>query len=153
MLRWWKMLSFWHQNKGLAMMKKWIYEKSLVICLGALALYILIWCTVSYIGVQVTYILGPVILVSGLLAYFCSPSEKSTSREWKMKTLKFLTYGSFLVILINLALAVNSSMNGTYDSSQVQRMVPFIFIFLISISAWLLIYIFKKVFSKAKPNG
>ncbi|KWV70710.1 hypothetical protein PFL603g_05388 [Pseudomonas fluorescens] len=70
-----------------------------------------------------------------------------------MKTLKFLTYGSFLVILINLALAVNSSMNGTYDSSQVQRMVPFIFIFLISISAWLLIYIFKKVFSKAKPNG
>lgn len=70
-----------------------------------------------------------------------------------MKTLKFLMFGSFLVVLINLALAVNSSMNGTYDSSQVQRIVPFIFIFLISIAAWLSIYIFKKVFSKSKPNG
>lgn len=62
-------------------MKKWIYEKSLAVCLGALALYILIWCTVSYIGVQVTYVMGPIILISGLMAYFCSPSEQKTNRE------------------------------------------------------------------------
>lgn len=67
-----------------------------------------------------------------------------------MKTFKFLTYGSLLVILIKFALAFNSSMNETYDSSQVQGMVPFIFIFLFSLSAWLLIYIFKKVFFKIK---
>jgi uncharacterized BrkB/YihY/UPF0761 family membrane protein len=69
-----------------------------------------------------------------------------------MKTLKFLVFGSFLVVAINLVLAVNSSMNGTYDSSQVQRMVPFIFIFIISIVAWFLVLIFKKFFSKSKQN-
>lgn len=62
-------------------MKKWIYEKSLALCLGALALYILIWCTVSYMGVQVTYVIGPIVLISGLIAYFCSPSEQKINRE------------------------------------------------------------------------
>ncbi|MEI4976837.1 hypothetical protein U1437_21640, partial [Aeromonas caviae] len=67
--------------KELGLMKKWIYEKSLAICLGALALYILIWCTVSYIGVQVTYVLGPIILMFGLIAYFTAPSEKLIDKE------------------------------------------------------------------------
>lgn len=62
-------------------MRKWIYEKSLAICLGALALYILIWCTVSYIGVQVTYVLGPIILFFGLTAYFFAPPEEPTNKE------------------------------------------------------------------------
>ena len=67
-----------------------------------------------------------------------------------MKTLKFLAFGSFLIVVINIALSVYSSMNGTYDSSQVQRIVPFTFIFLISTVSLLLIYIFKKIFSKQK---
>ncbi|KMY36069.1 hypothetical protein ACH48_12385 [Aeromonas caviae] len=75
------MISFWHVIKELGLMKKWIYEKSLAICLGALALYILIWCTVSYIGVQVTYVLGPIILMFGLIAYFTAPSEKLIDKE------------------------------------------------------------------------
>jgi hypothetical protein len=58
-------------------MKKWIYEKSTVVFVASLLLYILIWCTVSYIGVQVTYVLGPIILISGLLSYFFSPSDKA----------------------------------------------------------------------------
>lgn len=51
-------------------MKKWIYEKTTVVFIASLLLYILIWCTVSYIGVQVTYVLGPIIFISGLLSYF-----------------------------------------------------------------------------------
>uniref|UniRef100_UPI003F74307A hypothetical protein n=1 Tax=Aeromonas caviae TaxID=648 RepID=UPI003F74307A len=51
------------------------------LALGALALYILIWCTVSYIGVQVTYVLGPIILMFGLIAYFTAPSEKLIDKE------------------------------------------------------------------------
>ncbi len=69
-----------------------------------------------------------------------------------MKLLRFLSIGSLLVILINLGLAVNASMNGTYDASQVQRIAPFIFIFAISIITWLVICIFKKVFSKPNVN-
>lgn len=58
-------------------MKKWIYEKTTVVFIASLLLYILIWCTVSYIGVQVTYVLGPIIFISGLLSYFFSPSDEA----------------------------------------------------------------------------
>lgn len=75
------MISFCYAVKELLLMKKWIYEKSLAIFLGAFALYILIWCTVSYIGVQVTYVLGPIILIFGLIAYFAAPSENLTDKE------------------------------------------------------------------------
>jgi hypothetical protein len=68
---------FLSSQKERLSMRKWLYKKALTIFLGALALYILIWCTVSYVGVQVTYVLGPIILVSGLIAYFCSPAENS----------------------------------------------------------------------------
>lgn len=57
-------------------MRQWLYEKSFALCCLSVAIYILIWCTVSYIGVYVTYVLGPIILVSGFLAYCLSPSEK-----------------------------------------------------------------------------
>jgi hypothetical protein len=70
-----------------------------------------------------------------------------------MKILKFLAFGSFLVVAINLALALNASMNGTYDASQVQRMVPFIFIFIGSTTLWFLVFTFKKVFSKSKQSN
>lgn len=57
-------------------MRQWLYEKSFVLCCWSVVIYVLIWCTVSYIGVYVTYVLGPIILVSGFLAYCLSPPEK-----------------------------------------------------------------------------
>jgi len=56
-------------------MKTWLYQKSISVFLFTLAVYILIWCTASYIGVYVTYIAGPVLVLSGLLAYWCAPGE------------------------------------------------------------------------------
>ena len=56
-------------------MKKWIYNKASVIFWITLAIYILIWLTVSYVGVYVTYIAGPVLVVSGAVAWLTSPSE------------------------------------------------------------------------------
>ena len=56
-------------------MKKWIYNKASVIFWITLAIYILIWLTVSYVGVYVTYVAGPVLLVSGAVAWLTSPSE------------------------------------------------------------------------------
>lgn len=76
-----KMLSFWHQKKELLLVRRWMYKTSLAVCLGTLALFILICYAVDYVGVKVTYVLVPVILISGVIAFFCSPSEKTTSRE------------------------------------------------------------------------
>lgn len=59
-------------------MRRWIYKTSLTVCLGTLALFILICYAVDYVGVKVTYVFVPVFLVSGLMAYLCKPSEKST---------------------------------------------------------------------------
>ena len=56
-------------------MKNWIYNKASVIFWVTLAIYILIWLTVSYVGVYVTYIAGPVLVVSGAVAWLTSPSE------------------------------------------------------------------------------
>jgi hypothetical protein len=50
-------------------MRVWLHEKSLIVFLVTLFIYILIWSTVSYIGVQVTYVAGPVLFVSGILAW------------------------------------------------------------------------------------
>jgi len=57
-------------------MKGWIYTRSRAVFWGSLALYIFIWATVSYVGVYVTYFLGPIILVSGLVSYFFSPKDQ-----------------------------------------------------------------------------
>lgn len=43
--------------------------------LGTLAVYILIWLTVSYVGVYVTYVAAPMLVISGLIAWFTSPSN------------------------------------------------------------------------------
>lgn len=56
-------------------MKSWIHNKASVIFWFTLVIYILIWMTVSYIGVYVTYIAGPVLLSSGIIAWFTSPSD------------------------------------------------------------------------------
>lgn len=59
----------WHYSQGSALMRKWLYERSLILCVCSILLYGLICYTVSYVGVYVTYVLGPIILVSGFLAY------------------------------------------------------------------------------------
>jgi hypothetical protein len=61
-------------------MKNWLYEKSTVVFCLTLAIYVLIWCTVSYIGVYVTYVSGPLLLISGVTAWLSSP-KSSTANE------------------------------------------------------------------------
>lgn len=58
-------------------MKNWIHRKSKVIFLITLAVYLLIWLTVSYVGVYVTYIAGPILLVSGVLSWLTMPVTKA----------------------------------------------------------------------------
>lgn len=54
-------------------MKEWIYNKSVVVFWLTLAIYVFIWFTVSYVGVYVTYVAGPVLAASGILALLTSP--------------------------------------------------------------------------------
>lgn len=61
-------------------MRTWLYGKALFVFWGTLGVYMLIWATVSYIGVYVTYVAGPVLLLSGLLAYSCAPKAHDQSR-------------------------------------------------------------------------
>ena len=58
-------------------MKVWIYNKSVMVFWLTLAIYALIWLTVSYIGVYVTYVAGPVLAISGLLALLPSPGDEA----------------------------------------------------------------------------
>jgi uncharacterized membrane protein HdeD (DUF308 family) len=57
-------------------MRCWIYEKSLAVFFITLTIYTLIWLTVSYIGVYVTYVAGPTLIASGIIAWVTAPSEK-----------------------------------------------------------------------------
>ena len=57
-------------------MKKWLYEKSTVVFWFTLIVYILIWATVSYVGVYVTYVAGPILLLSGITMWLSEPKEK-----------------------------------------------------------------------------
>ena len=56
-------------------MRQWIHNKASVIFWITLAIYILIWLTVSYVGVYVTYIAGPVLVISGAIVWLTSSSE------------------------------------------------------------------------------
>lgn len=48
-------------------MKNWIHHKAKIIFGFTLAIYLLIWLTVSYVGVYVTYVAGPILLISGVI--------------------------------------------------------------------------------------
>lgn len=65
-------------------MKQWINKAASTIFLFTLAIYGLIWLTVSYVGVKVTYVAGPVLFLSGLTAWWSSaggdPSGKKHGR-------------------------------------------------------------------------
>ncbi len=56
-------------------MRKWLYDKSFAVFWITLAIYILIWATVSYIGVYVTYVAAPLLLFSGLIMWFSKPKK------------------------------------------------------------------------------
>lgn len=56
-------------------MKQWFHDKSQVIFFLTLFVYIGIWATVSYIGVYVTYVAGPVLIISGVVMYLTRPRE------------------------------------------------------------------------------
>ncbi len=56
-------------------MRNWLHEKSSIVFFVTLFVYILIWATVSYLGVYVTYVAGPVLVVSGILAWFTAPKN------------------------------------------------------------------------------
>lgn len=54
-------------------MKKWLYKFSSVVFALTLATYVLTLITVSYVGVYLTYVAVPVIIIFGMLAYFLAP--------------------------------------------------------------------------------
>lgn len=56
-------------------MRKWLFEKSQAIFILTLIIYMLIWATVSYMGVYVTYVAGPILLISGLIMLFTNKNE------------------------------------------------------------------------------
>ena len=56
-------------------MRKWLFEKSQAIFVLTLIIYILIWATVSYMGVYVTYVAGPTLLISGLIMLLTNKNE------------------------------------------------------------------------------
>ena len=58
-------------------MRKWLYEKFSALFWFVLAIYLLIWCTVSYMGVKVTYVAGPILLISGIVMYLSRPNPNA----------------------------------------------------------------------------
>ncbi len=50
-------------------MKQKIHKFCDIVFSITLLVYILIWCTVSYIGVYVTYVAMPVLIISGVIGY------------------------------------------------------------------------------------
>lgn len=59
-------------------MRRLLYKSSLIVSIFTLAVYILTLLTVSYVGVYLTYVAIPVIVVFGSLAYFLAPNEDAT---------------------------------------------------------------------------
>ena len=58
-------------------MKNWLHQKSSAIFWITLVIYILIWATVSYVGVYVTYVAAPLLLISGLIMFFSKPNDSA----------------------------------------------------------------------------
>ena len=56
-------------------MKKWLYNKCLILCVLTSILYLITICTVSYVGVYLTYIALPIIILSGFIACITHPKN------------------------------------------------------------------------------
>jgi len=52
-----------------------MHKLSLAVSLFTLAIYVLTLLPVSYVGVYLTYVAVPLIVVFGLIAYFSTPSQ------------------------------------------------------------------------------
>lgn len=57
-------------------MKNWLYKTASTIFSITLLIYILIWCTVSYMGVKVTYVAGPILLFTGVIVMLTEPNDE-----------------------------------------------------------------------------
>ena len=73
-----------------------MHSKFLFISLATLALYILTLCTVTYVGVYLSYIAIPIIIIFGVLALMTKPKNgtleaiiQATNNE--MKELNFVS--------------------------------------------------------------
>jgi hypothetical protein len=62
-------------------MKRWIHSKATLIFVLTLIIYVLIWCTVSYVGVYVTYVAGPILLTSGFLSWVTRSTTNDVLNE------------------------------------------------------------------------
>lgn len=60
-----------------------MYEMASKIFFGTLALYVFTLLTVSYVGVYLTYIAIPIIMISWLIMDIAKPSSKKTSTKKK----------------------------------------------------------------------
>lgn len=69
------------RNRVHRKMRSWIHRKTKVIFWVTLAIYLLIWLTVSYVGVYVTYVAAPILVVSGVLSWLTLPSSKTEQTE------------------------------------------------------------------------
>ena len=60
-------------------MREWIYDKSSYIFFLTLIIYIITLCTVTYVGVYLTYVAVPVIIVSGFIMYCSKPKNNENA--------------------------------------------------------------------------
>jgi hypothetical protein len=67
-------------------MKKWLHDRSQIVFFLTLFVYMVIWVTVSYIGVYVTYVAGPILFISGGLMYLTRPREIGTPNSGDAKS-------------------------------------------------------------------
>lgn len=58
-----------------------IYKFCLTVSLSTLVLYLITLVTVSYVGVYLTYVALPVIVVFGLLAFWLEPKQEECGTE------------------------------------------------------------------------
>jgi len=59
-------------------MKKWLHDKCSVIFWLTLSVYALTLYFVSYVGVFLTYIAVPTIIITGFCAYITRPGDRQT---------------------------------------------------------------------------
>jgi len=56
--------------------KNWLYKKCEVIFILTLIIYLITISTVSYVGVYLTYVAAPVIVISGFIYYLTRPKRQ-----------------------------------------------------------------------------
>jgi hypothetical protein len=56
-------------------MRQWLFKASLVLFLLTFGVYALTLTNVSYVGVKLTYVAVPVIVLTGFIAYLTRPKD------------------------------------------------------------------------------